>query len=79
MTGIKKQDLLPYLPDYRQKILVLYNQGNCFRKMYDKYHQADFNIYKIEGGSQLTTDEHLNELRIKKMHQKDQLYRMLHL
>jgi uncharacterized protein YdcH (DUF465 family) len=74
---MEKHDLLLEFPDYREKILVLHKQSNRFRKLYDEYHQLDFHIYRIEGGMEATTDDHLNELRMKRVHLKDDLYKML--
>jgi uncharacterized protein YdcH (DUF465 family) len=72
-----KHDLLHEFPAFREQILTLQKQSNRFRKLSEDYHEADNYIHRIEEGFEATTDEHLNELRMKRVHLKDQLYKML--
>ena len=74
---MEKHDLLHEFPEHRDKILELQKQSNRFRKLAEEYHEADFHIHRIEEGETPTTDEHLNELRMKRVHLKDNLYKML--
>lgn len=74
---MEKHDLIHEFPEYREKILSLEKQSNRFRKLYDDYHEADLHIHRIEEGIEPTTDEHLNDLRMKRVHLKDDLYKML--
>ena len=74
---MEKHDLLHEFPVYREKILQLQKQSNRFKKLAEEYHQADHQIHRIEEGIEPTTDDHLNELRIKRVHLKDHLFKML--
>ncbi len=74
---MERHDLVHDFPEYREKILALQKQSNRFRKMADEYHDTDHHIYRIEEGTQPATDQHLNELRMKRVHLKDELYKML--
>lgn len=74
---MEKHDLIHEFPEYREKILSLEKQSNRFRKLYDDYQETDQHIYRIEEGIEPTTDEHLNELRMKRVHLKDDLYKIL--
>jgi uncharacterized protein YdcH (DUF465 family) len=74
---MERHDLVHDFPAYREKIMALEQQSNRFRKLSTAYHEADKQIYRIEEGTEPTTDEHLNELRMKRVHLKDELYKML--
>lgn len=74
---MERHDLVHDFPAYREKILTLEQQSNRFRKLSKEYHETDSHIYRIEEGAQPTTDAYLNELRMKRVHLKDELYKML--
>lgn len=74
---MEKHDLLHEFPQYGEKIHNLKMSDNHFRRMFDEYHETDHHIHRIENGSEATTDEHLNELRMKRVHLKDNLYAYL--
>jgi len=74
---MKKHDLVHEFPAYREKILTLQKQSSRFKKLSDEYHETDRSIHQIEEGVTATTDEHLNELRLKRVHLKDSLYQLL--
>jgi uncharacterized protein len=73
----KHHDLLHEFPQYREKIHELKISSAYFRKMFDDYHEVDHAIHRIESGTEPTTDEHLNQLRLQRVHLKDTLYRQL--
>lgn len=64
-------------PEYNQKIQELKLADAHFKKMFDEYHEVNHAIHNIENGSQPTTDEHLNELRVKRVHLKDSIFKYL--
>ena len=74
---MEKHDLLHEFPEHREKILTLHKQSNLFKKLFDEYQEKDNHIHRIEEGIEATTDDHLNELRMKRVHLKDDLYKML--
>jgi uncharacterized protein YdcH (DUF465 family) len=74
---MEKHDLQHEFPEYKEKILALQKQSNRFRKLSEDYQEIDTHIHHIEEGAEATTDEHLNELRMKRVHLKDSLYKLL--
>jgi uncharacterized protein len=73
----KHHDLLHEFPQYSEKIHQLKTDSHHFRKLFDEYHELDHAIHRIEQGTEPTTDEHLNGLRLKRVHLKDSLYKQL--
>lgn len=45
-----------------------------FRKLLDDYHNVDHEIYSYESGAKVTTDEHLNKLRSRRIRLKGESY-----
>jgi uncharacterized protein YdcH (DUF465 family) len=74
---MQKHDLLHEFPELKDKIHDLKVSNNHFRKLFDEYHEVDHSIHSYESGAQATTDDHLTELRAKRVHLKDSLYAML--
>lgn len=74
---MQKHDLLHEFPEYKEKIHTLKTTDQHFRKFFDEYHEVDHAIHSIESGATATTDEHLNELRKKRVSLKDSLYTYL--
>jgi uncharacterized protein YdcH (DUF465 family) len=71
---MQKHDLLHEFPEKKEKIHELKVSDAHFRKLFDEYHEADHAIHSIESGATPTTDEHLNELRLKRVTLKDSIY-----
>jgi len=69
---MEKHDLHHEFPQYESKIHDLKMSNNHFKKLFDEYHFIDKQIHGIES-SQVFTDEELNEMRMKRLHLKDQL------
>lgn len=74
---MQKHDLLHEFPEHKEKIHDLKVSDNHFRKLFDQYHEVDHEIHRYESGATATTDEHLNELRSKRVHLKDALYQLI--
>ena len=74
---MQKHDLLHEFPEMKDKIHELKVSDNHFRKMFDEYHDLDHKIHSYETGATATTDDHLTELRAKRVHLKDALYAYL--
>jgi uncharacterized protein len=74
---MQKHDLLHEFPEYKEKIHQLKINDAHFRKFFDEYHEVDHSIHSIETGATPTTDEHLNELRLKRVGLKDYIYSYL--
>lgn len=71
---MEKHDLLHEFPEMKEKIHDLKVSNTQFRKIFDEYHDVDHKIHSYESGATATTDEHLNELRMKRVQLKDALY-----
>ncbi len=65
-------------PEMEAKIADLKLNDEQFRKMYVNYEEVNALIQHYEEGEQNhTTDEHLTDLRKKRVHLKDDLYEYL--
>lgn len=74
---MEKHDLLHEFPEMKEKIHELKISDTTFRKLFDEYHEVDHAVHRYESGATATTDEHLNELRLKRVKLKDALYNLL--
>ena len=74
---MEKHDLRHEFPEFETKIHGLKVSDSHFKKLFDDYHEVNNEIHRIETGAEMTTDETLNGLRIRRVELKDQLYAML--
>ena len=74
---MEKHDLHHEFPQYEQKIHDLKVNNHHFKHLFDEYHLINKEIHNYESGAHATTDEHLTELRSKRLHLKDELYNLL--
>jgi uncharacterized protein len=74
---MEKHDLIHEFPEQKEKIHELKTHNHHFRKLFDEYHTVNNDIHRIETGAEETTDQVLNDLRLKRVHLKDQLYQIL--
>ena len=75
---MENHNLTHEFPEYEDKINVLKLNDSDFRKMYVNYEEVNALIQHYEEGEQNhTTDEHLTDLRKKRVHLKDDLYSYL--
>jgi len=74
---MEKHDLRHEFPEHEEKIHELKVSNHHFKKLFDEYHDVNNEIHRIESGAESTTDEVLNELRMKRVRLKDELYEML--
>ena len=66
-------------PEYAQKIAELKTSDDAFLKLYVNYEEVNALIQHYEEGEvNHTTDEHLTDLRKKRVHLKDDIYAYLH-
>jgi uncharacterized protein len=73
----KHHDLVHEFSQHRDKIHTLKISNSHFRNLFDQYHETDHEIHRIESGAGAATDEVLNQLRMKRVHLKDQLAKYL--
>lgn len=64
-------------PEYKDKIHELKTSNPEFAKLFEKYENLDKEIYRIEMQIENTSDEYLENLKIRRVQLKDELYTML--
>jgi uncharacterized protein YdcH (DUF465 family) len=74
---IEKHDLIHELPEYRDLIHRLKMDDHHFARLFDRYHEIDHEIHRIETNAEITSDEYLEERKIQRLHLKDQLFEIL--
>ena len=75
---MENHNLTHEFPELEEKINQLKLDDENFRKMYVNYEEVNALIQHYEEGEQNhTTDEHLTDLRKKRVHLKDDLYSYL--
>jgi uncharacterized protein YdcH (DUF465 family) len=74
---MEKHDLRHEFPEYVDKIHDLKISDNHFKRLFDEYDEINKEIQRIETGIEPTSDQILNELRLKRVHLKDDLFNML--
>ena len=76
---MENHNLTHEFPELEVKINELKLKDEVFKKMYVNYEEVNALIQHYEEGEQNhTTDEHLTDLRKKRVHLKDDLYTYLH-
>jgi len=74
---MKRHDLHTEFPEFKEKIHDLKVSDTHFRRIFDKYDEVDQHIARIETGAEPTVDDVLNDLRLKRVVLKDELYSLL--
>jgi hypothetical protein len=72
-----KHDLLHEFPEYRDKIHDLKLNNAHFARLFDEYHDLDHEVHRIETGVENTSDEYLEGCKLRRLHLKDELYRII--
>ena len=73
----EKHDLIHELPEYKDRIHSLKMSNRHFSHQFEKYHEIDHEIHRVEKGIETTSDEYLEELKKKRLALKDELFSML--
>jgi uncharacterized protein YdcH (DUF465 family) len=73
----EKHDLLHEFPEHRDKIHDLKLNNTHFARLFDEYHDLDHEVHRIETGVENTSDEYLEGRKLRRLHLKDELYRMI--
>lgn len=74
---MEKHDLRHEFPELEQKIHDLKVSDNHFRKLFEQYDELNHATHRIETGAEVASDEVLNDFRLKRVHLKDELYKIL--
>ena len=70
-------ELAEEFPDKIDRIHELKMSDPHFRKLFDDYHEVNARIHRAETNVEPTDQFHEEELRKRRVHLKDQLWRML--
>ncbi len=70
--------LVKEFPHHREQIHQLKMENNHFHKLMDKYEDVDKQVFRIEDGSQPTSDEVVEQLKRERLFLKDQLFELIH-
>jgi uncharacterized protein YdcH (DUF465 family) len=77
MTTVEHHDLHHDFPEMGEQIRSLKMKDRHFARLFDEYHELDREVRKIEEDVEPTSDEHLEQLKMRRVHLKDDLYTML--
>ena len=73
----EKHNLVNELPEYKDRIHDLKMSNKHFANQFDKYHEIDQQVLRIEEGIENTSDEYLEELKKRRLAFKDELFSMI--
>jgi len=73
----EKHDLIHELPEYKEQIHELKMSNNHFAHQFEKYHEIDREVHRIEEGVENTSDEYLEEVKKKRLALKDELFAII--
>lgn len=73
----EKHDLIHEFPEYKERIHELKVSDPEFAKLFDEYHEIDNEVRRIEEGIETPSDEYIEELKMRRLRLKDELYAML--
>ena len=74
---LEKHDLIHELPEYRDRIRELKMTNRRFATQFEKYHDTDHAVLRVEEGFENTSDEYLEELKKKRLALMDELFAMI--
>ena len=75
--SVEHHDLIHELPEYRDQIHSLKMNDAHFSKLFDEYHIVTKQVERMETESEPVETRVEEELKIKRLHLKDQLFAML--
>ena len=75
--SIEKHDLVHELPEYREQIHRMKMENKHFAHLFDKYHDVDHEVHRIEEGAEHTSEDYLEERKKMRLALKDELFAML--
>ena len=70
-------DLVHELPEHREKIHELKISNNHFRKLFDKYHDTNKEIHRIEQGVENHADDYTETLKKTRLSLKEELLKTI--
>jgi len=73
----EKHDLIHELPEHKERIHDLKMSNKHFARQFDKYHEIDHEVIRVEEGIEITSEDYLDTLKKKRLALKDELFAML--
>ncbi len=73
----EKHDLVHELPEYKDRIHELKTSDRHFANLFEKYHEVDHQVKRIEEGIETPSDDFTEELKKERLQLKDELFNML--
>lgn len=74
---LEHHPLVKEFPDLHDAIHELKLNDDHFRELFDEYDQLDKKIYRVESGVEPDSDQYTEELKLRRVKLKDELYAML--
>ena len=74
----ESHDLLHEFPEYADKIAELRKSNDVFHNLMDEYDWLDAHVRSLEEVNSPISDEHMEELKKRRLLLKDRLYAILH-
>jgi uncharacterized protein YdcH (DUF465 family) len=74
---LKQHSIFKDFPEMHEHIHEIKKNDSHFASMSDKYDELEQAIHSMESGEQAYTDEHLEELKKKRLKLKDELFSLL--
>ncbi len=75
--SIDHHDLVHELPEYREQIHTLKMKDAHFSRLFNEYHDVTKQVERMEAEVEPVATHTEEELKIKRLHLKDQLFAML--
>ncbi len=69
----ENHDLVHEFPEHKERIHELKISDKHFQHLYDKYHNVNDQIIRIEGGRETPSDVFTENLKKERLHLKDEL------
>ena len=73
----EKHDLMHEGLEALDSIHTLKTSNSHFSRLFDKYHEVDHEVHRIETGVETTSDEYLEEKKKQRLHLKDELFQII--
>lgn len=75
--SVEHHDLIHEFPELRERIHELKVGDTHFRRLFDEYHELTRSIEKMEDEVTPVSTQIEEEAKVRRVHLKDELYRML--
>lgn len=75
--SVEHHDLIHEFPELKDRIHELKVSDNHFRRLFDAYHELTSEIEKMENEVTPVSTHTEEEAKVRRVHLKDELYRML--